>query len=216
MILIYIFKYYTYQNMNYGKCDLNTHNLNDIAELTYITEPEISKMLFGKNKKKATKRITNLIKNESNSFSYNNIFLAYENGRVLGIIIGFSGREMDNKKERNAILERLEILGIIRILIFDKLLLSRMIKKAIAPDEFYLSIICVNDRYRRKGIGENLLKNVKIIAKKKKCKKIILNVSKYNDSAIKFYKKNGFRIYDEVNFRLFFQDMSTYMMELLM
>jgi ribosomal protein S18 acetylase RimI-like enzyme len=202
--------------MNYGKCDPKNHNLGDIAKLVYSTEPELSMMLFGKNEKKATRRIIKLIQNKSSSFSYKNIILAYKNNRVLGIIVGFCGSETDDAKDKKAISESLDFIGILRLSFYDKLLLSRILTTAIAPNDYYINVICVNKDFRRKGIGENLIKNAEIIAKKKKCKRIILDVSQDNDLGIKFYKKNGFRIYDKVNFRLFFQDINTYKMELIL
>ena len=48
--------------MDYTKCDINKHNLIDIAELIYQTEPELTKMLFGRNKTRAIRRIVKLIK----------------------------------------------------------------------------------------------------------------------------------------------------------
>ena len=106
--------------MNYGKCDINKHNLIDIAELIYQTEPELTKMFFGSNKIKAIQRIVKLIKTKSNSFSYNNIFLAYENNKVLGIVIGSSGKEIDKEEEWKVISKTLDIFGKIRLVFYDK------------------------------------------------------------------------------------------------
>ena len=89
--------------MNCCKCDIKKHNLKEIAELIYKTEPELSKMLFGKNKTKANKRIIKLIKNNSNSFTYKNIVLAYENDKVLGILVGYRGKDINKDKENKAI-----------------------------------------------------------------------------------------------------------------
>ena len=200
--------------MIYTKCDINKHNLYEIAELAYITEPDLSMMLFGKNKEKAKRRIVKLIKNKSNSFSCKNIFLAFENNNVLGIIVGYSGNEINKEKENKAISETLDFLGVLRLIIYDKLLVRRILTTKIAPDDFYISVICVNNKHRRRGIGENLLNNAKIIAKEKKCTRIILDVSKENKNAISFYKKNGFKIYDEVNTRLFLHKINVLKMEL--
>ena len=202
--------------MYFSKCDIKKHNLNDVAELVYKTEPELTKMFFGKNKFKAMQRIVKLIKNKSNSFSYKNIFLAHENNRVLGIVIGQGGNEIDKEEEKKAISNTLDILGALRLLIYDKLLVNRILTTAIKPDDFYISVICVNNKYKRKGIGENLIKSSVNIAKKKNCSRIILDVSKENYSAIKFYKKNGFRIYDEVNTRFLLNKINVYKMELIL
>ena len=44
-----------------------------------------------------------------------------------------------------------------------------------------------------RGIGTNLIEEIKEIAKLNKCDNIVLDVWSFNDSAIKFYKKKGFK-----------------------
>lgn len=44
--------------MEYSKCDVKKHSLVDIAELVYQTEPELTKMFFGKKKKKHYKELS--------------------------------------------------------------------------------------------------------------------------------------------------------------
>jgi ribosomal protein S18 acetylase RimI-like enzyme len=199
--------------MKYSKCDINKHNLFDIAELIYQTEPELTKMFFGRNKTKAIQRIIKLVKKKSNSFSYNNIFLAYENNKVLGILIGSTGKEIDKDEEWKVISKTLDFFGRMRLLFYDKLIVNRMLTSEIKPDEYYIGVLCVNKNYRKKGIGKNLIKNAKRIAKEKKCTRTILDVSKDNDNAIKFYNNIGFKIYEEVNHRFFFRKISVLKME---
>ena len=94
------------------------------------------------------------------------------------------------------------------------LLVNRLLTGSIKPDDYYISVINVDKKYRRSGIGKNLIINAKKIALDKKCSRIILDVSKENDNAIKFYKKMDFKIYNVVNTRLLFQKISVYKMEL--
>jgi ribosomal protein S18 acetylase RimI-like enzyme len=202
--------------MKYSKCDINKHNLIDIANLIYQTEPDLTEMFFGRNKLKAIQRIVKLIKSKSNSFSGNNIFLAYENNRVLGILIGASGKEIDKDEEWKVISNTLDLFSKIRLLFYDKLIVNRILTSEIKADEYYTGVLCVNKKYQKKGIGKNLIKNAKKIAKEKKCSKIILDVSKENDNAIKFYNKLGFKTYDEVNLRFFFSKISVLKMELIL
>jgi ribosomal protein S18 acetylase RimI-like enzyme len=199
-------------NMNYSKCDVNKHNLLDIAELIYQTEPELTKLFFGRNKTKAIQRIIKLIRKKSNSFSYNIIFLAHERNKVVGIVIGSSGKEINKDEERKEITNTLDFFGSMRLLIYDKLIVRRMLTSEIKADEYYISVLCVNKKYQRKGIGKNLINNVKQIAKEKKCTRIILDVSTNNTNAITFYKKLGFKIYDEINAKLFFTHINVYKM----
>ena len=129
-------------------------------------------------------------------------------------MIGSSGKEIDKDEEWKAISNTLDFFGSIRLLFYDKLLVNRILTSEIKADEYYIGVLCVNKNYRKKGIGKNLIKNVKKIAQDKKCSRIILDVSKDNVKAIKFYNNIGFKIYEEVNRRFFFSKISVLKMEL--
>ena len=58
----------------------------------------------------------------------------------------------------------------------------------------YLDTIVIKDMYQRKGYGELLFDFVKQYAKENKCDSIELQVSKENEGALKFYKKNSCKI----------------------
>jgi ribosomal protein S18 acetylase RimI-like enzyme len=199
--------------MKYGICDIKKHNLDDISELVYQTEPELTKMFFGNNKTKGKKRIIKLIKADSNSFSSDKIFLAYENTNVFGIMIAYTGEEIDKEEEAKSITNSLDFFGALRLHFYEKYLVSRLLTSEIKPNEYYIGVLCVDPNYRRKGIGISLIEKVKKIAKRKNCKRVILDVSKDNTSGIKFYEKNGFRIYNEVKTTFLFQKISVYKME---
>ena len=57
---------------------------------------------------------------------------------------------------------------------------------------FYVEDFIVKTGFRRKGIGGNLLKYAKQIAKEQNCKGICLQVLDWNIKAKDFYKKNNF------------------------
>jgi ribosomal protein S18 acetylase RimI-like enzyme len=201
--------------MEYSKCDIKKHNLQNIAELIYQTEPDFTKLLFGKNKSKAISNIIKLIKNKNNTFSSKNISLYQHDKKITGILIGYSGDETNKEEEKKAVSETLDIFASIRLSIYEKLLVNRLLTTEIKPDDFYISVLNIDEKFRRKGIGKNLISNAIKIAREKKCTRIILDVSKENENAIKFYKKVGLKIYEEVNTKLFFQKISVYKMELL-
>lgn len=52
----------------------------------------------------------------------------------------------------------------------------------------------VDKEYRGKQIGKQLLDAMKEYLKSIKCEKILIAVFGYNESAIKFYEKNGYHI----------------------
>lgn len=51
--------------------------------------------------------------------------------------------------------------------------------------------ICVDENYRKKGIGSNLIEEAKRIAKENNCNRLELNCWEFNEKARKFYNENG-------------------------
>ena len=63
-----------------------------------------------------------------------------------------------------------------------------------APKRGRITELVVDKDYRGKGIGKKLLLKMKEHLKTNGCEKIMIAVFGYNESAIKFYKENGFHI----------------------
>lgn len=63
-----------------------------------------------------------------------------------------------------------------------------------APKRGRITELVVDKEYRGKGIGKKLLLEMKEYLKSNGCEKILIAVFGYNESAIKFYKENGFHI----------------------
>ncbi|MCW3090670.1 MAG: family N-acetyltransferase [Ferruginibacter sp.] len=64
----------------------------------------------------------------------------------------------------------------------------------------YLDDLYVSEPYRRQKIGSQLLNTLIDLARKEQCKKMRWQVSKWNEDAIRFYKKTGASIDDmEIN-----------------
>lgn len=63
-----------------------------------------------------------------------------------------------------------------------------------APKRGRITELVVDKDFRGKGIGKELLLKMKKHLKSNGCEKIMIAVFGYNESAIKFYKENGFHI----------------------
>ena len=63
-----------------------------------------------------------------------------------------------------------------------------------APKRGRITELVVGKEYRGKGIGKELLLKMKEYLKSNGCEKIMIAVFGYNESAIRFYKENGFHI----------------------
>lgn len=57
-----------------------------------------------------------------------------------------------------------------------------------------IDAICVDKKYRGKGIGTKILESIKEIAKSKGCTDLYLTVNQENENAIKMYEKFGFKV----------------------
>lgn len=55
----------------------------------------------------------------------------------------------------------------------------------------YIEDIGVDEKYRKKGLGKQLMKKVEEIAKELECRRIELNCWNFNEDAIKFYNQIG-------------------------
>jgi len=72
---------------------------------------------------------------------------------------------------------------------------------SVSFDEGYLHLIAVDSNYRKQGIATNLLNHCERLAIFRGVSKIILDVRKSNESAIKLYEKCGYtKICERKNF----------------
>jgi ribosomal protein S18 acetylase RimI-like enzyme len=62
----------------------------------------------------------------------------------------------------------------------------------------YINQLVVKERYRGRGFGKALVGHVKKIAKQKKIRKIGLDVWLFNESAIKFFERQGFSAFNQI------------------
>ena len=60
--------------------------------------------------------------------------------------------------------------------------------------QLQIEAICVDENNRCKGIGTELLKHLKNIAKEKNCTHMYLTLNEENINAIKLYEKFGFKV----------------------
>ena len=60
--------------------------------------------------------------------------------------------------------------------------------------ELYIDDLCIDAPFRREGIGDALFKKALATAKEHGCHNLTLNVWEGNDSALRFYEKQGMKI----------------------
>lgn len=69
-----------------------------------------------------------------------------------------------------------------------------LIKLKINGGVAYLSELIISEKYRGRGIGNLLIHKFEDYAKKKECHIIYLETSEKHKEALKFYKKNNYKI----------------------
>jgi len=69
----------------------------------------------------------------------------------------------------------------------------------IKEDFLYIGDLYVKSKYRKRGFGKKLIEIVESAQKNLNKKNIIVNVRKRNTRAMRFYRKNGFKILKHIN-----------------
>ncbi|WP_414470141.1 GNAT family N-acetyltransferase [Methanobacterium sp. ACI-7] len=182
--------------MELTKFDIDIHDINKVSELIYETDAETFDFYF-KDKEKAARKISKLVKNGNNTLGFENIYIVTEgNGkRVLGILVASKG-------EGNGIINELKIffkvltpsdaLRFVLFTIIDSLILAKL-----ENNDFYLASVAVDNEFRGKGIGNFILEESLKLAKNNMCERVVLDVDFKNPGALRFYKRFGFKIFNK-------------------
>lgn len=176
-------------DISFGRYDLKTDDLDRMAWLFYVTDPDIMGMFFG-SEKQAVPLLKKLILLDYNHFSHKHILCARRNGEIVGILSGFDGK-MNKVVERECGQEYFSSLGFLGALRAGlvALFMQWLFKKTVSDDEFYVNNLCVAPGSRSLGIGAALLDEIF-----KKYDKVSLGVNVNNNRGLMFYERNGFKI----------------------
>lgn len=117
------------------------------------------------------------LKNEPKTFKKKDPFTKEEFTNIL-----------EDKNSFLLIAEEIKIIGFINAFISIKE--GRQTKK---KKIMHIEQLGVKKTEHNRGVGTKLIEEIKSIAKENNCDKIILDVWSFNDNAIEFYKKKGFK-----------------------
>jgi len=183
------------------------------AELIYDTSTSLSEFIFGK-REKSIPYIKKLVEIGNNSLGCENVYGYYLNNELVGLYIGYTGEKKkyyEGMPDFYAFLKAFNILEIL-ILVGKLPILNRLLTSKIEKDEYYISNLVVDSRFRGRGIGSILLDHAIENAKKKECISVILDVDMNNKKAVSFYRRMGFKIVDKNEIKIMKE--GTYKMEL--
>lgn len=116
---------------------------------------------------------------ENNKLSYKNILVKEKDGKIVGALCAYSGKEEDALSL--AFIEHLKKLG-----------KNYSLDKECFADEFYIDSLSVDQAYRKQGYAKELIEEAEKKAKKLGFSKIALIADK--EKNIAYYKKLAFKI----------------------
>jgi ribosomal protein S18 acetylase RimI-like enzyme len=176
--------------MEISKFDLKMHDIRRVADLIVSVQTEGS----GVDRKRSQRMVVDLIKTGNNFLGHENIHLSSSGEDITGLTIGYRGRGKDELATLLRLLLSFRISELASYLTLTATHIHGGFTPEIEDDEYYLSVLAVKERFRRKGIGSLLLEHTIRIAKEKECRGIVLDVGGRNEPAICLYRKFGFTL----------------------
>jgi len=175
--------------------DAGRHDARAVARLIYQADPSLMRFIFG-DEDAAVPVIAKLVEMEHNEYAGRRVMCAVDGAEVMGVIAGLTGAER-RETRKDAWREwgkALGVKGMLRALKWGKKLAS-VATIGIGDDEYYISALTVDERYRGRGIGSQLLAEVF-----REHDAVVTDVNVAKDDAIRFYERNGFAIEDTMTF----------------
>ncbi len=129
----------------------------------------------------------------NHSYSFENVIFAECNERIIGMALGFTAEQHQSfstqplKEAAGIRALRMKIVNII----FAPML---QILKTIAPGDFYLLSMAVENEFRGKGVGNILLDKIEERSRTKKSIRLSLDVSAKNEGARRLYEHRDMSI----------------------
>lgn len=181
-----------------------------IAKLLYSTENHPEYEWGDGSKEEILCRISSLVKNTNNRYSYKNTKVAVYDNKVCGILITYCYDELNIlTSNTNKLLIKFlpgPYSKFKYLLKVGREFITSFIASECYKNEFYISNIATDDTVHGLGIGIALMKEAEDLAKSRKVK--LLSLRAKDTTVIKFYSKlnyarvNEQNIYDDSSFRM--------------
>jgi ribosomal protein S18 acetylase RimI-like enzyme len=200
----------------YSRFDSSKHDLDTVSGLILDTDIELSAFVFGRDRDRAVGKVKRLISMGRNSYGHENIYVACNGKRILGLAVAYSCEDRADWQEARAFLGVMNACEKMKFILFVVPLLEVVMPGDLMPGDFYISNIVVGSEHRGQGVGSFLLDTLKEQAKREGFKRLWLYVSHDNGVAIRLYEKMGFRVGRKRKLWLPFPRIATYKMELVL
>ena len=180
--------------MDIRRFDVSLHDMDAVARLIYLTDKDISSLLFGKDQHSAIECIKRLMFIGDNTYSKDHVYVACAGRKVVGIMICYGGaqkRAMNDDRAFGKV--SCNVRKIVLLLLGGSL--NRILTQDVGDDELYISNISVDPAHRGEGIGSKLVTYAKYLCKEHKCRRLLLDVATKNTGAYRLYERMGFTPY---------------------
>ncbi len=170
-----------------------------VAELLYLSMSWIKDFMKLENKSASLDFLEEMVKIEDHAFSFDKISLAEANEEVVGLLLSYPGGESMKLGLKTAINFR-QASDYFSVFKFLKLLWATLTVEKADKREYYISNLGVEDKYRKLGIGENLLTYAENKAVNSGYKRLSLLVRVDNEVAKNLYYKYNYKIINVFKF----------------
>lgn len=168
------------------------------THLIYMTMGRLADFLLGSDKpSKAESVLAKLFVREANRFSYQFVDVAEMSGRVVGLLLAYSGREMESLKFP-MVRQLFIVCGLPGLFRFLRRGLPLMRVNEAEAEEYFINSLAVLPSFQGRGIGTLLLSRVESKAKTLGLGKCCLTVEIGNRQASSLYEYLGYRIVETV------------------
>jgi ribosomal protein S18 acetylase RimI-like enzyme len=170
----------------------------EAANIMYLTMAKMADYLFGQDDKFRSHRVLEaFFRRKCNRFSHQFTHVICDSGKVVGLVISYSGRLM-RSLELPMALQLVQIRGVIGFSQFLWRAFPLVGAKEAMEDEYFISNIAVLPEQQGNGMGHCLLEQVENQARDQGYKKIALTVDIENERACSLYTRIGYSLVDTI------------------
>lgn len=171
--------------VNLEKYNPEKHDKETLAKLIYKSDEKMNTLTYGSN---ALDVIETLLNVPESYFVPEYMDCAMVDDELVGVVVYFPVSKMEeiDKIAGKGFMKAMGFLSFFKKMpLFMKM--DKMLGGDLDNDGLYIHTICVDEKFRGKGIGSDILKKIA-----EENSKMYLYVNMNNDGAVRFYKRNGF------------------------
>lgn len=181
--------------------DIKKHNPLKVASLIYEADVDSFNFFFG-NRENASVKLEKLVTAGNNSLGFEQIYVVTnDDSHILGVMVYSIGEKIDKINELRVLYNNFNILDAFKFIMID--IVDSIFLSDLEDDDYYYAIVAVDENSRGQGIGSFILEEGIKLARKKSCKRAVLDVDIENEGALRLYERFGFNKFKEKTLSFF-------------